>query len=195
MQLLYHASPVGGIETLEPRVSNHGDPRVYFSQKRENTLVYLSNAVEKFCIETNYPYNGPWPKWGPYGFTADRIFQFQEYYPDALKETYKGVSAFIYTAIADENIQPLEKIPEAFYSYDPVQVISCEPIDDAYAELMKAYENGKIGIARYERWTDEQLEKIRAMIRSEYMDPDIHPAYKYFLEHKFPWLSTSSGTI
>ena len=47
--LCYHASPIADITTLEPRISNHGSPLVYVSQKRENVLVYLSNAVEKFC--------------------------------------------------------------------------------------------------------------------------------------------------
>ena len=47
--MYYHASPVGGIRQLEPRISNHGVPLIYFSRKRENVLVYLSNAIEKYC--------------------------------------------------------------------------------------------------------------------------------------------------
>ena len=43
--MYYHASPFGGITQLKPHVSNHGIPLVYFSKKRENVLVYLSNAV------------------------------------------------------------------------------------------------------------------------------------------------------
>lgn len=45
--MYYHASPIGTIKRLEPRVSNHGVPLVYFSKKRENVLVYLSNAIER----------------------------------------------------------------------------------------------------------------------------------------------------
>ena len=44
-QILYHASQIVGIKILEPRVSNQNIPLIYFSGKRENTLVYLSNAV------------------------------------------------------------------------------------------------------------------------------------------------------
>ncbi len=40
----YHASPTKDLTTLEPRISNHGVPLVYLSKKRENVLVYLSNA-------------------------------------------------------------------------------------------------------------------------------------------------------
>ena len=53
--MLYHASGTGGIRVLEPRRSNHGVPLVYFSRKRENVLVYLSNAIEKYCRETGFP--------------------------------------------------------------------------------------------------------------------------------------------
>ncbi len=45
--MFFHASPVEGIKRLEPRVSNHNIPLIYFSSKRENVLVYLSNTVEK----------------------------------------------------------------------------------------------------------------------------------------------------
>ena len=45
--MYYHASQVEGIKQLEPRVSDHHIPLVYFSTKRENTLVYLGNAIEK----------------------------------------------------------------------------------------------------------------------------------------------------
>lgn len=95
--MLYHASSVAGLTELRPHVSNHGVPLLYFSQKRENTLVYLSNAVEKFCCETGFIHHGVWKKWGPYGFTAEGIQRLEEYYPNALEETYRGVSGYIYT--------------------------------------------------------------------------------------------------
>ena len=69
--MYFHASPIGGIEYLVPKVSEHHIPLVYFSTKRENTLVYLSNAIEKYCRETGYRYDGIWKKWGPYGFTLN----------------------------------------------------------------------------------------------------------------------------
>ena len=71
--MYFHASPVANIRQLEPRVSNHGVPLIYFSKKRENVLVYLSNAVEKYCRETGFAFAGRWQKWGPYGFDKDGI--------------------------------------------------------------------------------------------------------------------------
>lgn len=62
--MYYHASPVGGIIRLKPSFSDHGIPLVYFSEKRENVLVYLSNAVEKYCKETGFPYDGKYQNGG-----------------------------------------------------------------------------------------------------------------------------------
>ena len=61
--MLYHASRTPHITTLEPRRSNEDVPRIYFSDKRENTLVYLSNAVEKTCRERGFAHTGKWQKW------------------------------------------------------------------------------------------------------------------------------------
>ena len=91
----FHASQIKGIQVLEPRISNHNLPLIYFSGKRENVLVYLSNAVEKTCKEKNFQYTGIWHKWGSYGFTQDGRLQYEEYYPNALADTYKGVSGYI----------------------------------------------------------------------------------------------------
>ncbi len=68
--MYYHASPLCDLRILKPHVSNHGVPLVYFSNKRENVLVYLSNAVERFCRETGFVHDGSWYKWASYGFQA-----------------------------------------------------------------------------------------------------------------------------
>lgn len=60
--MLFHASPIGEIEILQPYISNHDIPLIYFSRKRENVLIYLSNAVEKYCKETGFNYSGKWTK-------------------------------------------------------------------------------------------------------------------------------------
>lgn len=70
--MYFHASQIGKIKTLEPRISNHNIPLIYFSDKRENVLVYLSNAVEKVCKEGRFTFDGLWYKWGSYGFEKRR---------------------------------------------------------------------------------------------------------------------------
>ena len=162
--MFYHASPVKGITKLEPRISDHHIPLVYFSTKRENTLVYLSNAIEKYCRETGFEYNGIWKKWGPYGFTKDGIQQLQEYYPDALEKTYEGVSGYIYSA---ESISGSEFVP------------------DAYEAILEAEEKGLISIKRYSEMPEKMLEWIGKTIRQEYEEAMDHPEYRHFLKGNF----------
>ena len=183
--MYYHASPVEGIGRLEPRISNHGVPLVYFSRKRENVLVYLSNAVEKYCRETGFAWDGPWQKWGPYGFTEDGRQCLQEYYPDAMERTYKGVSGYIYRAeeITDSGFEV--KIPDAAASSLPVPVTGAEFVPDAYEAILQAERDGLIVIRRYGEMTDLMREWNKRTIREEYAAAADHPEYRHFLRGCF----------
>ena len=58
----FHASQTKNIKILKSNISNHNIPLIYFSDKRENVLVYLSNAIEKFCKEKHFKFEGFWHK-------------------------------------------------------------------------------------------------------------------------------------
>ena len=120
--MYYHASPIEGITRLEPRVSNHGIPLIYFSKKRENVLVYLNNAIEKYCRDTGFSYDGKWEKWGPYGFDKDGRQRLEEYYPNALISTYKGVSGIIYSVETIVESDFALQIPDAAASSIPAGI-------------------------------------------------------------------------
>lgn len=191
--MYYHASPTGGIKILEPRVSNHGIPLIYFSKKRENTLVYLSNAVEKYCRETGFPYQGSWTKWGSYGFTKEGILRLEEYYPNAVYDTYHGVSAYIYSTSLLADGREQSDIPDAVTSDHPVEVEACEFVADAYIAIMKAVEEGKMTLLKYEDIGDRMREWIRQSVLKEYRGANDHPEYRHFLSGKFPFLSEELG--
>ena len=154
--MYYHASPIHGITQLKPRVSNHGTPLIYFSKKRENVLVYLSNAIEKYCRETGFSYDGVWQKWGPYGFDSRQ--RLEEYYPDALLRTYKGVSGYIYRAETIPESDFEVQIPDAAASRVPVDVTGAEFIPDAYEAILQAEQEGLLSIVRYEEMSDKARE-------------------------------------
>ena len=181
--MLYHASQTPGIKILEPRISNHGKPLVYLSQKRENVLVYLSNAVEKHCRENGFAHEGVYTKWGPYGFNSDGVLVLDEYYPNATRETYEGVAGYIYSA--SETGKPMEDIPFAFVADKSVEVRDCEFVDDAYAALLQAAEQGKIILNSYENNTPQKLKWIEKTVREEYENSKSTAEYKYFLKCKF----------
>lgn len=183
--MLYHASQTPDIQTLEPRISNDGLPRIYFSDKRENVLVYLSNAVEKTCREAGFAHTGKWQKWASYGFAEDGRLQLDEYYENALVDTYAGVLAYIYTAKSDA-VKPLPNIRNAYYSETPVPVVSCEFIPDALEALSEAEREGKILIRRFNELPDRMREWLDRTIPDEYRTAA--PDYRFFLEQKFPYV-------
>lgn len=191
--MYYHASPTGGIEKLEPRISNHGVPLIYFSKKRENVLVYLSNAVEKYCRETGFAYDGRWQKWGPYGFDRDGVQRLEEYYPHALEKTYRGVSGYIYGANRVPEADFDLRIPDAAVSRDPVAVDTVEFVPDAYEAILQAEEAGLLRILRYEDMSEKMRAWNRKTIREEYEANPDHPEYRHFLKGNFAQILQDVG--
>lgn len=185
--MYFHASCVGGITTLEPRVSNHGIPLVYFSEKRENVLVYLSNAVEKYCGETGFSHRGRWTKWGPYGF-QNGVQLLEEYYPNALEETYRGVSGYIYRAASIQEVPQDIRIPGAAASSLPVPVDGVEFVPDACEAILEAERRGAIRIGRYENLPEKRLAWVRSTVQAEYDSAQEQPEYRYFLRNKFDFI-------
>ena len=184
--MYYHASQTPDIKTLEPRISNHGIPLIYFSTKRENVLVYLSNAIEKYCRDTGYDYDGKWQKWGPYGFNENGILRLEEYYPNALESTYKGVSGYIYSTAAIVEADFEVRIPYAACSSNPVDVESIEFVPDAYEAILEVEAKGLITIMRYEEMPDRMKEWNIRTVREEYENAVDHPEYRHFLRGVFP---------
>lgn len=187
--MYYHASQVKDIKILEPRISNHNVPLIYFSLKRENVLVYLSNAIEKYCKETGFIHDGKWHKWASYGFGHNGTLRIDEYYPNALVDTYKGVSGYIYSAekvcVNEDSIN----INSAVTTSEPVVVTNVEFIEDAYDEIIRAAEKGLIKICRYEELCDKMLVWIEKTIKSEYENSENEPDYRYFLKAKFSFFN------
>lgn len=108
---------------------------------------------------------------------ANGILQLEEYYPNALEETYKGVAGYIYTAKDITDSGYCIGIPDAGTSGIPVPVCSCEYVPDTYAEIIAAESNGLIKIVR-------KLEWIRKTVAQEYTDAEEQPDYRYFIEEK-----------
>lgn len=185
--MYYHATDIKDLKVLKPHVSNHGKSWVYFSTKRENVLVYLSNAVEKHIKEK---YNRPlkkYEKWASYGITNDGRVRIEEYYPNATKETFEGVSGYIYIVNKIEKVQPLKGIKDVFVTQDEITIDDCEFVEDAYAEILKAEKEGKIIIEYFEDISDKKHDWIKNTILNEYKNSD-NDDYKEFLLDKFIWL-------
>lgn len=183
--MYYHATNIAGIKELLPSVSMHDKPLVYMTTKRENALVYLSNAVEKYCKETGFEHYGKYRKWCSYGFAKDGILELQEYWPDAVIDTYTGVSGYVYAAKNVPNAENMQGIPFAVTSTLSVPVESCEYVPDAYEALKEAEKKGLIKIKKYSENSKEMLAWIERCIKEQYKMAQDIPEYKFFLEGKF----------
>ena len=185
--MYFHASPFKGIKILQPQISDNDTPLIYFSKKRENVLVYLSNPIEKYCKETGFEYNGKWTKFGPYGFNKDGTLCIHEYYPNALVDTYKGVTSYIY---AVEELSDCCQLPirDAVTCSKPTPVTYCETVPDAYEAILSAERDGLITILRYEESSKEQLAWIEKTMKEQYANATDLPDYRHFLAGKFPFV-------
>ena len=95
----FHASQIKGIQVLEPRISNHNLPLIYFSgQERKCIGISLAMQSKKRVKREKFSVYGNLAQVGMVtGFTQDGRLQYEEYYPNALADTYKGVSGYIYS--------------------------------------------------------------------------------------------------
>ena len=187
--MYYHASQKPNISILKPHKSNHNKPLVYLSKKRENTLVYLSNAIEKYCKEIGFNHKGIYYKWASYGFTKEGILRLEEYYPNATYETYKGVSGYIYSTEFIEKFDNFKNIPDVIISEDNIKVSNSEYIPDAYEAIMEAIKLGNIKLIKYQENSKDMLAWIEKTIKNEYKNSIEHLEYREFLKGKFKFLN------
>lgn len=185
--MFYHASNIAGIRTLNPYSSGHGKPLVYFSTKKENTLVYLGNPVEKYCREIGFESSDRYYRFMSYRFTEENLLEILEYWPNALEETYQGVSGYIYVVSHLSNAQTMD-IPYVIASEASVNIETVEYVPDAYLAIMQAEKEKKLKIVRYHENNAAALEQIKRLVCREYKKAQTIPAYKVFLEAKFSGL-------
>ena len=145
--VLYHGSNIANIKVLRPNQADHDRPYVYMTTIDVVAAFYLCNAVER-------PYY-----WFPYGFEGgSNIPVYHELYPNALKEVSEGVSGYIYEVIAEENqIIPFKNIPCARLATEPIEVMKCTKVENAYALFMEYVKQGKMKISHFEDKSDQQL--------------------------------------
>ena len=177
--ILYHGSNTFGIETLEPHLADHDRPYVYMSTIEIVAGFYMVNAVER-------PYY-----WFPYGFDRNGKVQYDELYPDALREVSEGKSGCIYAVEADEkDVLPFKNIPCARLATVPMKVIGCTEINDCYEWLLEQEKLGTFEINRFEDKSEKEMQWWYKTIL-DYIDrkrmietPDC--SYAEFVRRKFP---------
>lgn len=173
--MLYHGSSIGNLIELTPQISDHGKPYIYFVANPVIALFYTVKIVDK-------PYN-----WYPYGF-KNGIPVYTEYYPDALADVYKGRHGYIYEFEKVENAENPTEINCVSVCTAPIKTEKITEIPDVYVKLLEHEKNGELVIERYETLSNNRLNQIRNMVKSEiekYNLKNNDNSYSRFIKSRF----------
>lgn len=170
--LLYHGSPTGGIQALQPAPSNHGKPYVYLTSSPTLALLYAYNPIAR-------P-GGFFPYW----FDKAGTLHYDEYFPDQTRRLYEGHAGWVYTADAD-SLPQLEKMPWVHLSEADVPVHQAEFIPDLYAALLQAERQGHLILHRYDDIPPAQQERNRQVVRRSLAGHD-NDDYTRFIRQYMP---------
>ncbi len=142
--ILYHGSSVGNLIELNPFLSEHQKPYVYFSSNPVIALLHTVKPVPK-------PFS-----YYPYGFNEDKVV-YSEYYKNCFKDIYKGKTGFLYECENVKNITNPTLIKYVYASESTVKISRCIKIDDVYEAFMKYKENGLFAIKSFEEISEKEL--------------------------------------
>ena len=189
--VLYHGSNIANIKVLRANQADHDRPYVYMTTIDVVAAFYLCNAVER-------PYY-----WFPYGFEGgSNIPVYHELYPNALKEVSEGVIGYIYEVLAEENqIIPFKNIPCARLATEPIEVMKCTKVENAYALFMEYVKQGKMKVSHFEDKSEQQLEWWYSCcveyLEEKHMIETPECSYASFIKEKLPqvWERYVNGMI
>ena len=170
---LYHVSPAAGLTVLKPSVTE------YFGKPRQVCLTALKPMALLYGIR-NFEYT--------YGYTKERELFYEEYFPGALEELYRGKSASLYVCSWREGMETTQ-IPNEYVSAAEVPVEKEILIPDVYGALL---EEERLGTMRIVRWP-ELPEKRRQWIVKAEMEvilesslPGRDTAMAQYMREKYP---------
>ncbi len=157
MPMLYHVSPIAGLETIHPHESSHKKAYVYATG---NFVVGLLFGVKQddfdFCISTDE--NG--------------LTTVYECYPDAFRNIYQGKNCSVYV-VDDEGFERgSTSWDEELVCAKEVKVQNEIRIVDLYETLIEEESQGNIVIRRYE-FNDDYRRKISAHVIDRFIRFDI----------------------
>ena len=148
MDMLYHVSPTPGLTVLKPSVTK------YFGKPKQVCLTASLPMALMYGIR-HFEY--------AYGYTRDGRIYYEEYFPNALEELYRGRSASLYLCARREDMEPTA-IPNEFVTGLEVPVEEEHPIPDVLAALL---EQEQLGALKIVRWDEMDENSRRWVVRAE----------------------------
>lgn len=132
---LYHCSPTPGLTVLKPSVTK------YFGKPRQVCLTSSLPMALLYGIK-HFEYT--------YGYTRDGEIYYEEYFPHALEELYRGKAASLYACALRADMEPTQ-IPNEYVTPNEVPVESEQAVPDVLEALL---EQERLGALKVVRWAD-----------------------------------------
>lgn len=145
---LYHASPAAGLTVLKPSVT------AYFGKPRQVCLAALKPMALLYGIR-HFEYT--------YGYTRAGELYYEECFPGALEELYRGKGASLYRCSWREGMEKTQ-IPNEYVSAAEVPVEEEILIPDVYEALL---EEERLGTIRIVRWPEATEKTRRRIVEAE----------------------------
>ena len=174
MDMLYHVSPTPGLKVLRPSVTK------YFGKPSQVCLTASLPMALMYGIK-HFEY--------AYGYTRDGRIYYEEYFPNALEELYRGKAASLYTCSRRTDMERTA-IPNEYVTPNEVPVEEERLIPDVLEALL---EQERLGTLKIVRWDELDEGRRRWVVRAEadtIRDEDLlaRPGdpYARYLREKYP---------
>ena len=174
MDTLYHVSPTPGLTVLKPSVTK------YFGKPKQVCLTASLPMALMYGVK-HFEYT--------YGYTRDGRIYYEEYFPNALEELYRGKAASLYTCFRRPDMETTP-IPNEYVTPNEVTVDGELPIPDVCEALL---EQERLGVLKIVRWDEMDEGRRRWVVRAEaetirekgLLDKPDDPLARY-MQEKYP---------
>ena len=174
--VFYHGSSVGGLRELQPFLSEHGKPYIYFASKPQIALLYTVKVLPK-------PFS-----FYPYGFDKDGNVVYSEYFENAFEKIYKGKKGYLYECDHLANLENPTQINGTYTCTEPVKPDRVTEIPDVYEYYREQQEKGKFRIKTRAEISEKEMQFVQKylldmMAQNQLKDHPEHPVSKFIQEN------------
>jgi hypothetical protein len=174
----YHGSPIGGLNELQPFLSEHGKPYIYFATNPLVALLYAVKPVPK-------PFS-----FYPYGFDRNGNVIYSEYYENAFFDLYKDKVGYLYECDNLKNIDKSTQINCAYTSTESIEVDRVTMISDLYAFYKRQEEKGVFRVKPKKDISQKEMnfvfDELRKDIEKGNLKNSPQHAMSIFIKKHFP---------
>lgn len=174
----YHGSPIGGLNELQPFLSEHGKPYIYFATNPLVALLYAVKPVPK-------PFS-----FYPYGFDKNGNVIYSEYYENAFCDLYKCKVGYLYECDDLKNTDTPTQINCAYTSAEPIKVDRVTMIPDLYTFYKEQEKKGLFRVKPKKDISDKEMnyvfDELRKDIEKGKLKNSPQHAMSVFIQKHFP---------